>query len=131
MNYEIWHRIFIISLITAVASASVTVFLIIKYRFFSLIKSGTTNPRRTVTAVLRDELPRISATDGSPVKTEQLRKSRDNEKTDFPIHSDTVISGYTPVKYVSGNNEISLIINRVIIHSNPDIIEKTISASEK
>ena len=131
MNYEVWHTIFIISFITAVISASVTIFLIIKYRFFSMIKSVTNNHHKTVTAVLRDELPRISATDGSPAKTEQLRKSRDNETNDFPIHSDIVISGYTPVKHVSGNNEISLIINRVIIHSNPDIIEKTISASEK
>lgn len=127
MTYEIWHLIFIISLIISAVSALITVFLIIRYRIPAFIVSKLRKPEKFPESFnVKNEHITESASE-NPAKTEELIHVFSDEN--FTGRNGTVIAPHRKKETAENISSPEFIIKHIIIHADPDDIDNVVSVN--
>lgn len=128
MLYETWNRIFLLSAALTLLFLTVTVIMIVKFRFFSLLRFRKENKSRDnyIHTSAEIKIPasseeNFSGTESLSDSTECIRRDDNNE-----ICRETVVIPQNPE--ISGtvviSDEFRLKRNTIIIHADPSVIRK-------
>lgn len=123
MNY--WRIIFIITLVITVISALLTLFLIIKYRIFSLIRFNLNNSKNSASEKSKYKTKIIP---DQPVKTEELRNFTKNIP-ETSENTGTVITNPKSSNLNYSKSKINFTVKEIVIHTDSSAIDDIISGN--
>lgn len=121
MKHELWYRIYEISGISAVVFSIITLFFIIRFRFFSLLRFSIQNRKQKIKQTEVKDHNDIS------VKTEQLIKIQPQVSKGTVIAEQPVIKTGT----VIAADNFMIRKNIIITGTDPSFIDSVISSHHR